>query len=177
VNFQLEEYLEHPELSWNLYQISRHRNVTFEMISTHPDIYWDVYAVHCNPNVTKEIVLQHPEFPWDWKFLCEYNPNFTVTDYCERYELRSDTPRTIRFTLCAHPRFLIDDLIAHPGVWDKNDMVHVSFRWDGQEIERKEQQLQRDRWMKLQHEFIFYFYHPSRVHHHSFLLSSEIPNH
>ena len=59
---------------WN--QLSKHSNITWDIIQTNPDAPWNWYGISMNPNITWDIIQTNPNNPWNWDDISE-NPNIT----------------------------------------------------------------------------------------------------
>ncbi len=73
-----------PEKNWNMLEVSRNPNITWENVSyerkdvlTNKQIKWDEHGISENPNVTITHVINNPTFPWNWNVLSLANPNTT----------------------------------------------------------------------------------------------------
>lgn len=149
--------------NWDFSYLSLSHKVTFDIIREHPQLPWNIHNVHHNPNITKEIVAQHPEFEWNWKLLIMYNSNFTVLDAIEH---GMELPPHILFQRMRLETFTIEDMIKHPTLpWDMNLFTKLSFVNDQQRIEQKNRQLISEHYQKVIHEFVLFYFHPSRVKH------------
>ena len=49
--------------------ISRHPNITMEIIEKYPDKPWDWYYISSNPNITMEFIEKYLDKPWDWEWI------------------------------------------------------------------------------------------------------------
>jgi len=55
----------HPNIPWCRYTISSHKNVTWETIKNNSDYEWDPDYVSRNPNITWKIYIENRDYPWD----------------------------------------------------------------------------------------------------------------
>ena len=67
---------EHPDLNWNWVGISRNPNITFDIIIKNPEKPWAWWYVGANKNITPKIIDENPHIEWDWSQI-SYNPNLT----------------------------------------------------------------------------------------------------
>ena len=68
-NITLDMILSRRDVAWNWYYASRNPNITFSLIKAHPELHWRSDSVSCNPSITDDDVNNNPEYPWDWTCL------------------------------------------------------------------------------------------------------------
>lgn len=106
--------LQYPEVQWDWKNISRHKNITWDIIlenDTNPN--WIRKSIAMNPNVTWDIVQANPERPWNISKLSG-NPNITMEIVLENPEKPWDYKQ-----LSGNPSLLWDDIRKNPGKpWD-----------------------------------------------------------
>jgi hypothetical protein len=81
--------LEHPELKWNWFFVSKNPNLAFRHILANKEKNWDWSYLSRSKKITLKDFLEHPELPWDWDFV-SMNPNITLKDVLEHPELPLD---------------------------------------------------------------------------------------
>jgi hypothetical protein len=52
--------------------LSRHSNITWDIIQANPDKPWDYDYVSFNPNITWDIVEANPDYPWNYPELYKH---------------------------------------------------------------------------------------------------------
>jgi hypothetical protein len=50
-------------------QLSKHPNISMDIVSANPTLKWSFYSLSSNPNLTWDFVQQHPWENWDWEAL------------------------------------------------------------------------------------------------------------
>jgi hypothetical protein len=63
--------------TWDWYEISAHKNMTWEIICENSNLPWNWSSVSANPNVTWEIIKANPDKKWDY-YDMTHNPNVTI---------------------------------------------------------------------------------------------------
>ena len=104
----LDYIIEHPEQTWNYYEISARKDLTidfikefqdlldFEIISeniniedviNNPELPWDYIALSINSKVTSDDLINHSELPWDYQVLSAHiDVNFVYANpQCDWY--------------------------------------------------------------------------------------------
>lgn len=62
---------------WDWELLSKHPNITWNIVRDNPDKPWDWKTISGNPNIVNwKIVKSNPKKPWDWSGLSE-NPNIS----------------------------------------------------------------------------------------------------
>jgi len=78
-NLTLENILNYPQYMeyWNFYHVSKHKNITFEMILANKHLKWNFKGICENPNVTWEVIKKY-EYRIKWRYdWLSSNPNIT----------------------------------------------------------------------------------------------------
>lgn len=91
--FNLESLSRHPNITidivkedttfiWKYDILSMNPNITWNIIKENPQIRWDKKYVSLNPTITFDIVKENPRFGWSYKYLSQ-NPNIRWEDVKE----------------------------------------------------------------------------------------------
>ena len=83
----------HPNITWDIVEanpdkpwcwsgLSENPNITMKNVQENPDKPWNWYGLSKNPNITLDFVNANPDKPWNWYGLSE-NPNITMKNVQE----------------------------------------------------------------------------------------------
>lgn len=67
----------HPEVKWYYDELSKNSNITWDIIQANPDKPWNYKYIGANPSVTWDIIQHHSHLPWDFEYVSS-NPNITM---------------------------------------------------------------------------------------------------
>ncbi len=70
------ELINYMKIYWRYKVLSRHQNITWEIVQANPDKPWDYCFLSSNPNITWEIIQANPDKKWNYTILLQ-NPNIT----------------------------------------------------------------------------------------------------
>jgi len=60
-----EQYLAHPNLPWDISELSANSNITWDIVVSNPSIEWDYQSLSWNKNISLAIILENPQYFWD----------------------------------------------------------------------------------------------------------------
>jgi hypothetical protein len=142
--------------------ISKHPNVTWEIIQNNPDKPWQWQNISLNPNITWEIVQAHPEKPWNWEFLSK-NPNITWEIIQAHPEIQWNW-----ILLSENPTLTWDIVDAHldkPWYWYnliRNPMNYAKLAEEKLRIQEEKKRVQ-ERCKVIKEDLMAAAWHPRRV--------------
>ena len=81
LNIKLSEIEQHPGMPWSWLTISKHKDLTFDFITSvstkfgKDDAWWS--GLSGNPAITMDMITDNPQLPWRWGYVSR-NPNLTI---------------------------------------------------------------------------------------------------
>ena len=76
-NITMDIIEKYPDKPWNWKYISFNPNITIEFINKYPDKPWNWKHISSHRKITMKIIEKYPDKPWDWKGISQ-NPNLSI---------------------------------------------------------------------------------------------------
>jgi hypothetical protein len=146
--------LSRKDISWNFFEkyfdvlnrkyddfmelISKHVNVTIDILEKYDNIVWDYTWVSLNPNINIEYVLNNLDKAWDWYFLT-IHPNISFNDIKNNLDLSWNfNVLTSSIKVKIYDIFSTMDIIDwdlkmisyNPNIRESDVFKNIHFQWD-----------------------------------------------
>ena len=76
----------YPAEKWAYWWVSKHENITLDIILSNPKLQWDWSFISMNPSITIDDIIAHRDLPWNWKYLSS-NTGMSIDDVINYPEL------------------------------------------------------------------------------------------
>jgi hypothetical protein len=122
--YTLEDVLAHTDIAWDWICVSRHPDVTMDVVQQRPELPWSFDGLSANPNIRAAYIRANTQYSWSYAMLSQ-NRNLTEAD------VRMEPDRDWDWdALSWHPLLTIDLLLAFPEKpWNWGDVSgHENIR-------------------------------------------------